>query len=125
MPDKDKIVIADDMDTVLMLEEILLKKTGYEIVKAKTGTEALKKIQSEKPRIALLDLIMPEMSGDAICRFIKNNGELKHIKIVIITSHGKPEDKERALRSGCDYFLTKPVNSRELLDIVNKDLQEK
>ncbi len=125
MPDREKIVIADDMDTVLMLEEILLKKTGYEIVKAKTGTEALKKIQSEKPRIALLDLIMPEMNGDAICRFIKNNDALKHIKIVIITSHGKPEDKERAMRSGCDYFLTKPVNSRQLLEVISKDLQVK
>jgi CheY-like chemotaxis protein len=125
MSDKEKIVIADDMDTVLMLEEILLKKTGYEIIKAKTGTEALKKIQSEKPKIALLDLIMPEINGDAICRFIKNNDELKHIKIVIITSHGKPEDKERAMRSGCDYFLTKPVNSRQLLEVISKDLQVK
>ncbi|MGC8580208.1 MAG: response regulator [bacterium] len=125
MAEKEKIVIADDMDTVLMLEEILLKKTGYDIIKAKTGTEALKKIQSEKPKIALLDLVMPEMSGDAICRFIKSSNELKHIKVVIITSHGKPEDKERAIRSGCDYFLTKPVNSRELLNIINKDIQQK
>ncbi len=124
MPDKEKIVIADDMDTVLMLEEILLKKTGYEIVKAKTGTEALKKIQSEKPRMALLDLVMPEMNGDAVCRFIKNSTDLKHIKIVIITSHGKAEDKERAMRSGCDYFLTKPVSSKDLLTIVNKGIQE-
>jgi CheY-like chemotaxis protein len=125
MAEKEKLVIADDMDTVLMLEEILLKKTGYEIIKARTGTEALKKIQSEKPKIALLDLVMPEMSGDAICRFIKNNDALKHIKVVIITSHGKPEDKERAMRSGCDYFLTKPVSSKQLLDIVARDSQER
>ncbi len=125
MAEKEKLVIADDMDTVLMLEEILLKKTGYEIIKAKTGTEALKKIQTAKPKIALLDLIMPEMNGDAICRFIKNNNELKHIKIVIITSHGKPEDKERAMKSGCDYFLTKPVSSRQLLDIIAKESLER
>ena len=123
MVEKEKLVIADDMDTVLMLEEILLKKTGYEIIKAKTGTEALKKIQALRPRIALLDLVMPELNGDAICRFIKSNGDLKHTKVVIITSHGRPEDKERAMKSGCDYFLTKPVNSRQLLDIVTKDLQ--
>lgn len=121
----EKIVIADDMDTVLMLEEILLKKTGYNIIKAKTGTEALKKIQSEKPKVVLLDLVMPEMGGDAICRFIKNSSELKHIKVVIVTSHGKPEDKERAIRSGCDYFLTKPVNSRELLNIISRELPTK
>ncbi|MCL4557634.1 MAG: response regulator [Deltaproteobacteria bacterium] len=122
MVEKEKLVIADDMDTVLMLEEILLKKTGYEIIKARTGTEALKKIQAMRPRIALLDLVMPEMNGDAICRFIKSNSDLKHIKVIIITSHGRPEDRERAVKSGCDHFLTKPVNSRELLDIVTKDL---
>lgn len=125
MEDKEKIVIADDMDTVLMLEEIFLKKTGYEIVKARTGTEALKKVQTIKPKLVLLDLAMPEMNGDAVCRFIKNSSELKHIKVAIITSHGKPEDKERAMRSGCDYFLTKPVNGKQLLDIVLKDTQEK
>ncbi len=121
MVEREKLVIADDMDTVLMLEEILLKKTGYEIIKAKTGTEALKKIQLLRPRVALLDLVMPEMNGDAICRFIKSNSDLKHIKVVIITSHGRPEDKARAINSGCDYFMTKPVNSRQLLDIVTKD----
>ncbi len=123
MAEKEKIVIADDMDTVLMLEEILLKKTGYEIIKARTGTEALKKIQTIKPKIVLLDLSMPEMNGDAICRFIKSSNDLKHIKVAIITSHGKPEDKDRAIRSGCDFFLTKPVNSRQLLEIVLKDSQ--
>ncbi len=125
MAEREKLVIADDMDTVLMLEEILLKKTGYEIVKAKTGTEALQKIQMIKPKIALLDLSMPGMNGDVVCRFIKNSNELMHIKVVIITSHGKPEDKERAMKSGCDYFLTKPVNSRQLLDAVLKVSQER
>ncbi len=121
MNEKGKLVIADDMDTALMLEEVLLKRTGFEIIKARTGAEALKKIQAEKPAFALLDLVMPDMNGDAVCRFVKNSPELKHIKVVIITSHGTPEDKERAARCGCDYFLTKPVNGKQLLDIISKD----
>ncbi|MCL4478930.1 MAG: response regulator [Deltaproteobacteria bacterium] len=120
MPDKEKLLIADDTATVLMLEEILLKKTGYDILKAKTGTEALKRVQLEKPRFALLDLVMPEMNGDAICRFIKSSEDLKHIKVIIITSHGNSEDRERAIKSGCDYFITKPINKKELLDIIAK-----
>ena len=56
MPDKDQILIADDMDTFLRLEKMLLEHAGYDIIMAKNGTEALKKIQKEKPRLVFLDL---------------------------------------------------------------------
>ncbi len=113
-----KILIADDVEMMLNLEELLLKKTGCAIIKAKTGTEALKLIQLEKPDIVLLDLIMPEMSGDVVCKFVKNNASLKGIKIIMVTSKGEEEAKQRCLAAGCDHYVTKPINHVELMGLV-------
>jgi len=118
-----KILIADDVEVVLKLEEVLLKRTGCEIIRAKTGTEALRKIQEEKPRIALIDIFMPEMNGDAVCKFVKSNPELKDVRIIMVTSRGDKENEERCRRAGCDYFLTKPLHHTEFLEAVKRFLE--
>ncbi len=123
MPDKPKILIADDMDTVVKLETILLRRTGSEIIVARTGTEALKKVQSERPKVVLLDLAMPEMNGDVVCRFIKGSPALKDTKVIIITARGEKEAEERCKSAGCDHFMTKPIKHTELLRVVEDFLK--
>ena len=120
---KPKILIADDIEMVLKLEEILLKRTGCEVVKAKDGSEALKIIKDEKPVVAVLDLIMPQMNGDVVCRMVKSNPDLKDTTIIMVTAKGTEE--ERSKKAGCDYFLTKPIRHNQLLDLVRKVLKEK
>lgn len=120
-----KILIADDLEVVLKLEEILLKRTGCDVIKAKNGTEALKKVQVERPDIVLLDLLMPEMNGDVVCKFIKSNDKLAHITVIMVTSRGEKEDVERCRRAGCDHYLTKPIKQNELLGIVRDVIDEK
>lgn len=122
---KPKIVVADDIEMVVKLEEILLRRTGCDVFKAKDGTEALKLIQQEKPVVALLDLLMPKMNGDIVCKFVKDNPDLKDISIIMVTARGEKEDQERSKRAGCDYFLTKPIKHNQLLDIVKKELKKK
>ncbi len=122
---RPKILIADDIEMVLKLEEILLKRTGCDVVKAKDGTEALKVIQEDRPVVAVLDLIMPQMNGDVVCKFVKTNPDLKDTTIIMVTAKGGKEDRERSMRAGCDYFLTKPIRHNQLLDLVRKVLKEK
>lgn len=122
--DKPKILIADDMETVVKLETILLRRTGSEIIVAKTGTEALKKIQTERPKVVLLDIAMPEMNGDVVCKFVKGNPSLKDTKIIIITAKGEKDAEERCKNAGCDYFMTKPIKHTELLKIVDEFLKK-
>ena len=122
---RPKIVVADDIEMVVKLEEILLRRTGCDVLKAKDGTEALKLIQQEKPLVALLDLIMPKMNGDVVCKFVKDHPDLKDITIIMVTAKGEKEDEERSKRAGCDYFLTKPIKHNQLLDIVKKELKKK
>jgi len=120
MDKKEKILIADDMETFLKLEKMLLEHAGFEIIMAKSGAEALKKIQTEKPSLVFLDLVMPDITGDTICRFVKTNKSLQHIPVIMVTTKSDVESKDRCLQAGCDDFLTKPITKRDLLDKINR-----
>jgi two-component system, OmpR family, alkaline phosphatase synthesis response regulator PhoP len=120
---KEKILIADDMETFLRLEKMLLERSGYEIIMAKSGGEAIKKIQQEKPSLIFIDLVMPDMNGDAVCRFVKTNKALKEIPVIMVTTKSDPESKNRCLQAGCNDFVTKPVTQRDLYEKIKKFLQ--
>ena len=120
---KEKILIADDMETFLRLEKMLLERSGYEIVMAKSGGEAIKKVQSEKPNLVFLDLLMPDMNGDVVCRFIKTNKALKNIPVIMVTTKGDPGSRDRCAQAGCDDFITKPVTQRDLYEKIKKYLR--
>jgi uncharacterized protein (TIGR02266 family) len=117
---KEKILIADDMETFLRLEKMLLERSGYDIVMAKSGAEAIKKIQTEKPQLIFLDLLMPDMNGDVVCRFVKTNKTLKHIPVIMVTTKGDPDSRERCAQAGSDDFITKPVTQRDLFEKISK-----
>jgi len=117
---KDKILIADDMETFLRLEKMLLERSGYEIIMAKTGGEAIKKIQMEKPSLVFLDMLMPDMNGDAVCRFVKTNKSLKNIPVIMVSTKSEPEYKDRCYQAGCDDYVTKPVTQRDLFEKIKK-----
>lgn len=117
---KEKILIADDMETFLRLEKMLLERSGYEILMAKSGSEAIKKIQAEKPSLIFLDLLMPDMNGDVVCRFVKSNKGLKHLPVIMVTTKGDPESRERCAQAGADDFITKPVTQRDLFEKISK-----
>jgi CheY-like chemotaxis protein len=121
---KQKILIADDMETFLRLEKMLLEHSGYEILMAKSGGEALKKIQVEHPDIVFLDLMMPDISGDTVCRFVKTNKALQHIPVIMVTTKSEPEYVERCQKAGCDDFMNKPITKRDLFEKINKFLKK-
>jgi len=123
MEKKEKILIADDMETFLRLEKMLLEHSGYEIIMAKSGTEALKKAQTEKPSLVFLDLVMPDISGDTVCRFIKTNKALKHIPVIMVSTRSDKESLERCRQAGCDDYLTKPITKKDLFDKIEKFLK--
>ncbi len=117
---KDKILIADDMETFLRLEKMLLQHAGFEIIMAKNGTEALKKIQTSRPRLIFLDLEMPEMTGDAVCRFVKSSGSLKHIPVIMVTTHADEPSRNRCFQAGADDYLSKPITKKDLFEKIKK-----
>src|SRR5262249_7351130 len=104
-----KILLVDDASVFLSLAGKMLERTGAHILTAQNGIDAVKMIQSENPDVIVLDLVMPEMTGDKVCYAVKADPATSDIPVIIVTSRGMPEEIERCRRAGCDDFLTKPV----------------
>ena len=110
-----KILLVDDSATVLMMERMILASERFQIVTASNGEEAHERARTELPDLILMDIVMPKMTGIQACRAIKDDPTTKHIPIILVTTRGEAESMEAGYDSGCNDYVTKPVNSAELL----------
>ena len=113
-----KILVIEDNDRNRKLVKILLEAKNYEVIEAKTGEEALAYLQDDKPDLILLDIQLPNMDGLTLTRMLRSNQETKDIPIVAVTAYAMKGDKERVLDAGCDAYISKPIDTRELPVIV-------
>ena len=121
---RKKILLVDDADTILMMEQMILKKGGYDLITAKDGQEAVEKAATERPDLILMDVIMPRMNGFAACKQLRSQEATKAIPIVMVTTRGEEENVETGYESGCDDYITKPLNGLEVLTKVKNYLGE-
>ena len=110
-----RILIVDDAKVFLDAAEKYLAPSGATLLKARSGLQALQMIHKECPDMVILDLIMPDMTGDKICAHIKQDPLSADIPVLIVTSRGRQEELELCRKAGCDDFLTKPVRQDQLL----------
>ncbi len=113
--DKKKILLVDDSSTTLMMERMILTKGPYELLTAKDGEEAVEKAASEKPDLILLDIVMPKMDGFEACRKLRESEDTRDIPIIMVTTRGEAENVEQGYELGCNDYVTKPINSLELM----------
>lgn len=118
------ILVADDEPFVLRSLEFILKKEGYRVVTAVDGQEALDKARSERPDLCLLDIQMPRMDGNQVCRHLREDPERKNIYIVMITAKGQEADRQISLDSGANEYFTKPFSPRKVITRVKEILGE-
>ena len=111
-----KILVADDEPNIVTALEFLLQHNGYEVHIARNGDEALKAVESERPDLVLLDVMMPVRSGYEVCKRIRERPEWGHIKIVMLSAKGRDAEVNKGLAMGADLYVTKPFSTRELLD---------
>ncbi|MBU4427577.1 MAG: two-component system response regulator [Proteobacteria bacterium] len=114
MGKRSKILVVDDEDRNLRVMEAFLIPLGYEVILARDGEEAFKKVQEIPPDVILLDVMMPKMDGFEVARRLKEKEETNIIPIVMVTALKEVEDRIRALEAGADDFLSKPVDKTEL-----------
>jgi twitching motility two-component system response regulator PilG len=119
---KRKILIVEDEESLLKLESILLTSRGYEVKGVADGKAALEAIDSVKPDLVLLDIMLPEIDGFEVCRQIKSNEATKHIPVIMLTAKKSREDMARGEQVGADWYITKPFKSAMVIETIQRFL---
>jgi CheY-like chemotaxis protein len=101
---------------------MILAADRFEVVTASNGLEAQEKARRERPDLILMDIVMPQLNGIQACKALRQDPETKHIPIILVTTRGEAESMEQGYESGCNDYVTKPVNSAELLSKVRNIL---
>ncbi len=114
-PQRVKVLIVDDRPRNVKAMQAALSSVGYQVSGANNGQEALDKIAKESFDLVLLDVMMPGMSGFEVCRSIKNNPATLFLPVVLVTGLKGVKNRLEGVKAGADEFLSKPVNSQELL----------
>jgi two-component system, chemotaxis family, chemotaxis protein CheY len=112
------VLIVEDSPTMRQLIAFALKRIrGVRIVEANDGVDGLKKLSSERFDLILTDINMPIMDGLKLVSLVRNDANYKMIPIVVITTEGAQEDRERALALGANDYITKPIQPTRILDV--------
>jgi CheY-like chemotaxis protein len=117
-----ELLIVDDVKLFLHLSKAMLSREDFIVHTAMNGQDALAIARQTKPDAILLDLYMPDMDGDEVCRQIRSDPATCHIPVIMITSESDGGGRRRCMYSGCDDFLTKPVRADTLNKVVQKHL---
>ena len=112
---KGKILVVDDEEHILELISFNLTNNGYKVIKANNGIDAVRLAIEEKPKLILLDLMIPGKDGYDVCREVRSNSEIRNIPIIMLTAKSEELDKILGLELGADDYITKPFSVRELL----------
>ena len=116
-----KVLVVEDSPTMRQLIVFALKRIrGFQIVEANDGVDALKKLSTEKFDLILTDINMPIMDGLKLVSMVRNDPNYKETPIIVITTEGATEDRERALALGANEYITKPIQTMKILETVKK-----
>ena len=110
-----RILIADDVATNRIVLKVKLIEACYEVLQASGGVETIARARADAPDLILLDLMMPDMDGVAVCEALKSDPQTAHIPIIMVTAHDDNDARISALRAGVDEFMTKPLDELTLL----------
>ena len=113
-----RILIVDDDHDSLESLQALLEVMGHEVVAAGDGVRALEVAQSRRPAVALIDIGLPGLDGYEVCRRLRALNHMPRPLLIALTGYGQPEDQRRALESGFDAHLTKPIDLERLRDLL-------
>jgi CheY-like chemotaxis protein len=118
---KRKILIIDDDRVTLTMLEMILSRHGYQVLSAKDGAEGLDLATKEKPDVVISDMLIPKIHGLELCTKIRQDPQLKDIKVILMTAVYKGAAFQfEAKDSGADFFIEKPIDTNELLDKLDK-----
>lgn len=115
-----KVLVVDDSFTELAMIATPLRNSGFDVVTAVDGDEAMEKVFRERPQCIVLDVVLPKQNGFQLCRKLKSLDASRNIPIILLTNKSTPLDKSWGLRQGADVYMTKPFNEEELVSNVRR-----
>ncbi|MCC6525364.1 MAG: response regulator [Polyangiaceae bacterium] len=119
-----KVLLVDDSETALHMGRLILGRGGYQLVLARNGAEAVTKALAERPDLILMDVVMPELNGfEAVAR-LRAEDATRDTPIIMVTTRGEEDNVRRGFEAGCNDYVTKPINTVELLSKIRSFLAE-
>jgi CheY-like chemotaxis protein len=112
------ILVADDDALVLRSLSFVLERAGFSLRTATNGAKALELAMEQPPVLALLDVMMPEMTGLELCRTLKNDDRTRHVPVFLVTARAMVSERARGIAAGADAYITKPFVNKELIEQV-------
>ncbi len=122
---KEKILIVEDNPLNMRLLKMVLSAENYTLLMATNGEEALDIAMREQPDLIIMDIQLPKMNGLGVTRKLRETLAFNHTLIIAITAYAMKGDKERVIESGCDAYLSKPINTRELPEMIAEMLLQR
>ena len=113
-----KILIVEDNPQNMKVELMALRPHGYTLLQATDGEEALQIAVRDKPDLIIIDIQLPKVSGLEVTSRLRQIPDFNHLPILAVTAYAMGEDKKKAIEAGCDAYLSKPINTRELPRVV-------
>lgn len=117
-----KVLIVDDEANIVISLEFLMQQAGYQVDIARTGDEALHKIEQFLPDLVLLDVMLPGPNGFDILQQVRQNPERRSVAIIMLTAKGRDVEVTKGLALGANAYITKPFSTRDLLAEVRRCL---
>ncbi len=114
-PKKERILIIEDEEEIASLIQYNLEREGYRVTVVSDGNDAPSAFREQRPDLALLDLMLPGLSGLDICRIVKSDSDTKAIPVIMLTAKGEESDIVAGLELGADDYITKPFSPRILI----------
>jgi len=122
---QEKILIVEDNPQNMKLIEMTLRGKGYTLLKATDGEEALDMAMREQPDLIIMDMQLPKLNGLEVTKRLRKTSAFSHTPIIALTAYAMKGDREKFISGGCDAYVSKPINTRELPGMIAEMLRQR
>jgi DNA-binding response OmpR family regulator len=116
----ETVLVVDDEPFILRSLSFVLERAGFVVLQARNGDEALEVLRDARPRVAILDVMMPKRSGFEVCEIVKGDPDLRGTYVILLTAKGQESARDRGVQAGADEYMTKPFSPSRLVERVSE-----
>lgn len=115
----ETVLVVDDEPFILRSLSYVLERAGFTVHQARNGDDALERLRDVRPRLCILDVMMPRRNGYEVCEVVKGDPDLRDTYVILLTAKGQEAARERGLAAGADEYMTKPFSPSRIVERVS------